>query len=246
MRRILVVEHQSDAGLGQLGERFIELGIELVTVQGPAVRELGINAESLHTFDGLIVLGGAMGPGDDTAAPWLPATRQLLALAVEQQLPTLGICLGAQLLTVALGGEVRTMENGPEIGLHTVTLNEAGQADLLLGSLSDSAARDGVALSELPVVQWHWLECATLAKGAVLLAGNAHCAHQAFRVGERAWGLQFHPEALADAAEAWSTIDDVSEYGLDAATVIAEIATETPRLRTIWRQLADRFAALTV
>lgn len=240
MQKILVIEHQPDAGLAHLGERFTELGIAVTTVQGPTASEAALNSESLRQFDGLIVLGGSAGPLDDLEAPWLPATRQLLVQAVEQGLPTLGICLGAQLLTVALGGEVTSMPNGPEIGLQEVTLTEAGIADPLLGALSDGVD----TLDSLPVVQWHWLESSELAAGSVLLASNAHCKNQAFRIGDRAWGLQFHPEALVSAVQAWSKIDDVSELGLSESEIIAEVSAETPRLRFIWQQLADRFAAL--
>lgn len=242
MQNILVIEHQRDAGLGCLGERFAELGITLTTVRGSAVQQLSTGADALRAFDALIVLGGSMGPCDDLAAPWLPTTRALLRLAVEQQLPTLGICLGAQLLTVELGGKVETMPNGPEIGLHEVVLTDAGLSDPLLGALNDSAA--DTALHRLPVLQWHWLECRELAPGAVLLASNDHCAHQAFRLGERAWGVQFHPEALTEAARAWTELDDVAEYGLEASAVIAEVAAASKRMRTIWRQCADHFAAL--
>ena len=240
MQKILVIEHQPDAGLAHLGERFAELGIQVTTVQGPAASELSLNSETLREFDGLIVLGGSVGPLDDLAAPWLPVTRELLAQAVEQGLPTLGICLGAQLLTVALGGQVTTMPNGPEIGLQQVTLSDAGESDPLLGGLSDGVD----TLSSLPVVQWHWLESSELAPGSVLLASNEHCTNQAFRIGDRAWGLQFHPEALVSAVRAWTKIDDVSELGLNEADIIAEVSAETPRLRFIWQQLADRFAAL--
>ena len=244
MRKILVIEHQGDAGLGYLGDRLNELGIELTTVHGPAARALEVTPDSLQGFDGLIVLGGSMGPCDDIAAPWLPATRQLLALAVEQHLPTLGICLGAQLLTVALGGEVNALSNGPEIGLQSVTLTEAGSADPLFGNLYEVQGEHSDPLTTLPVVQWHWLECARLAPGAVVLASNSHCTNQAFRIGDRAWGLQFHPEALEASARAWTSVDDVSQYGLDADTVVAEIAAESSRLRGIWQQFADHFAAL--
>lgn len=231
--RLLVVEHEADAGLGFLGERLRELGAEVVTTGPARDREVPGTVEG---FDGLIVLGGSMGPTDDEAAPWLPATRRLLAEAVERELPTLGICLGAQLLATATGGHVREIPAGPEVGLHAVRLHEAAESDPLLGGLGE----------ELPVVQWHWLEADRLPEGARVLASSPVCANQAYRLGSRAWGLQFHPEALGDTADAWTrfTGDDLAAHGLDPETVVREVRAAEPRLRGTWRVLADRFAEL--
>lgn len=232
MTRVLIVEHEGDAGIGFIGDRLRERGVELVEVgpdTGAAV------PESLDGFDGLIVLGGSMGPTDDELAPWLPATRALLSSAVEQELPTLGICLGAQLLSTATGGRVSRMPAGPEIGLSTVDLNEAGARDPLLGSLGGS---------RLPVVQWHWLESALLPQGAELLASSAACTNQVFRLGRRAWGLQFHPEALGDAAQIWGELDDMDAAGVDPATVVSEVRAAEPRLRETWLALMDGYAEL--
>jgi GMP synthase-like glutamine amidotransferase len=229
---VLVIEHQSEAGVGYLGEQLEGCGVELVQV-GP---DVGAPVPaSLDGFDGLIVLGGSMGPTDDDEAPWLPATRRLLADAVAQRLPTLGICLGAQLLATATGGRVSPMPNGPEVGLQAVRLLEAAADDPLLGGT------DG---AELPVVQWHWLEAEELPEGASLLASSPACANQAYRVGERAWGLQFHPEALGDSARDWAALDDLTAHGFDPERVVREVREAEPRLRQTWRLLADRFAAL--
>lgn len=227
--RFLVVEHEADAGLGLLGERFDEIGVETVSVGPNAGRPV---PDSLDGYDGLIVLGGTMGPMDDEEAPWLPATRQLLADSVEESVPALGICLGAQMLAAATGGSVRRIPEAPEVGLYTVQLNEAAAKDQLL---------DGLA-PELPVVQWHWLEADVLPPGAELLASSAACRNQAFRVGECAWGLQFHPEALGDTAQLWTELEDLEADGLDPDEVVRGVRAAEPELREIWRGLADRFA----
>lgn len=232
MTKILVVEHEADAGLGLLGERFAEIGVETVVV-GP---DAGLPVpESLDGYDGLVVLGGAMGPTDDEVAPWLPATRQLLATAVDQSVPALGICLGAQLLATATGGHVRRIPEAPEVGLLTVQLNEAAATDPLLG---------GFEHAELPVVQWHWLEADRLPEGAELLASSPACRNQAFRLGSHAWGLQFHPEALGDTAQAWTSVEDLTADGLDPATVVRGVREAEPQLRDAWRTLADRFTRI--
>jgi GMP synthase (glutamine-hydrolysing) len=232
--RVLVVEHQKDAGIGHIGERLQQLGLELDLV-GP---DTGNPVPtSLDGYDGLIVLGGSMGPTEDEKAPWLPATRELLSKAVDQALPTLGICLGAQLLATATGGHVRTIPAGPEVGLLSVELNENAATDPLLSGLE----------GHLPVVQWHWLEADQLPPGAELLASSAACTNQAYRLGDRAWGLQFHPEALGQAARDWGllTDDDLAGLGLDPNQVISEIEQAEPKLRETWQVIADRFAELT-
>lgn len=230
--RVLVVEHQRDAGLGLVGERLAHAGV-LVDQVGPDVgREV---PDSLDGYDGLIVLGGSMGPTDDERAPWLPATRQLLAEGVNRELPTLGICLGAQLLVTATGGRVGTMPTGPEVGLQTVTFDDSATGDPLFG---------GFAGAEVPAVQWHWLAAEALPAQTEVFASSAACATQAFRIGPRAWGVQFHPEALGDTARDWAddTGDDLVELGLDGDAVVDSVRSAETELRAAWSQVADRFA----
>lgn len=231
MTRLLVVEHEADAGLGLLGERLSELGVETVTV-GP---DAGVSIpESLDGYDGLIVLGGTMGPTDDEDAPWLPSTRRLLADAVEESVPALGICLGAQMLAAATGGHVRKIPEAPEVGVHSIQFNEAAAEDQLFGGFA----------GELAVVQWHWLEADQLPDGAELLASSQACQNQAFRVGSCAWGVQFHPEALGAAADTWVSLEDLTEDGLDPSAIASGVHAAEPRLRETWSALADRFAQI--
>lgn len=229
--RILVVEHQSDAGLGLVGERLRASGVEIVTVGPDAGEPI---PDSLQSFDGLIVLGGSMGPTEDEVAPWLPATRKLLADGVAEGLPTLGICLGAQLLATATGGHVRTMPGGPEVGVHGVNFLESAAQDPLFAGFTGTT---------LPAVQWHWLEADQLPENTRVLASSGACTNQAFRIGERAWGVQFHPEALGDTAQDWADDGkgDLAEIGLEPDEVVASVRTAEPELREAWSQVADRF-----
>lgn len=232
--RLLVIEHQRNAGLGQFSARLLERGLEL-DIAGP---ETGAEVPaSLGGHDGLMVLGGSTGPTEDEKAPWLPATRALLAAAVDLGLPTLGICLGAQLLAVAAGGRVRAMPGGPEIGLCAVGFGADAARDPLFG---------GIAGVEAPAVQWHWLEADVLPEGARVLASSSACRNQAFRLGEAAWGVQFHPEALGDTAADWAEEDRRSlvELGLDADAVLDSVRTAEARLSGVWLPVADRFAEL--
>lgn len=232
--RVLVVEHQGNAGIGHFATSLTAQGVELHTV-GPATTE--DVPESLDGFDGLIVLGGSMGPTDDDAAPWLPGTRALLAESVERSVPTLGICLGAQLLATATGGAVRNMPGGPEVGLLPVGFDAAHAQDPLFGPLAGST---------VPTVQWHWLEAAELPQGATVLASNEACRNQAFRLGTAAWGVQFHPEALSPTAEDWVVEegDGLDELGLSGPDVVAEVRAAEDRLRRLWGGVAERFAGV--
>lgn len=232
MTRILVVEHQHDAGSGLIGRRLVELGIELVTVGPDTGHQIPRKPDG---FDGVIVLGGSMGPTSDEEAPWLEPTRALLDAAVTREIPTLGICLGAQLLSTATGGRVGTMPGGPEVGVHRITLTAAAAEDPLFRGLDADAP-------ELPVVQWHWLETAQLPEGATLLAMSTACRNQVYRLGMNAWGLQFHPEALGDTAQDWRDVEDLTVEGLDPDTVVAEVRAAEPKLRELWGRLAERFA----
>lgn len=231
--RILVVQHQANAGLGVYREQLRAAASELV-IAGP-VFDTAVPS-SAAGFDAVIVLGGSMGPTDDEKAPWLVQTRELLRDAVAGGVPTLGICLGAQLLATALNGEVKTMPQGPEIGVCRVRVSDQAGADPLFGSCAGAA---------LPAVQWHYLEVATLPEGAVVLGGNDHCQHQIYRVGDAAWGTQFHPEANAQTVVDWVKEDpaELDRLRLNPEELVSTAQREEPALADESRQLMERFLA---
>jgi GMP synthase-like glutamine amidotransferase len=146
---------------------------------------------SLDGMAGLVVMGGPMGVHDIEAHPWLMAERDLLKGAVTAELPVLGVCLGAQQLAHALGADV-TSGNEPEVGVGEVHLTNEGHHDPVLGPGG----------SPLPCMHWHQ-DTFGVPPGAVLLAWSDLCPHQAFRVGSRAYGLQFHVEMTAVLAAHW-------------------------------------------
>jgi GMP synthase-like glutamine amidotransferase len=184
----------------------------------------------------VLVLGGAMGPADDDRCPWLPATRGLIVRAVDQAVPTFGICLGGELLALACGGEVTRGVNGPELGVLPVRLRPAAAGDPLFDGLVDPAS----------VVQWHWEEISRLPESAVWLADGDAYPHQAFRVGPAAWGVQGHPEVTADIASAWAREDSplLVAAGRDPASLVAEVRDAEPALTKTWQPVATRFAGL--
>ena len=101
----------------------------------PPARRRSDPGVDLTGYDALISMGGEMGARDDDIAPWLPATRRLLATAVRTATPTLGVCLGGQLLAAATGGTVRKGPDGPEIGAYLTAKRDAAMSDPLFADL---------------------------------------------------------------------------------------------------------------
>ena len=192
--RILVLEHDASGPVMLLGEWLTEAGADLRVLRPHAGDEV---PGEITGIDALVSLGGAMGAYDDEAAPWLPATRQLLAAATAAGTPTLGVCLGGQLLAVATGGRVERGADGPETGAHLVAKRDAAEADPLFA---------GLPLSP-DVMQYHHDVITRLPPGAVLLLSSIGYPNQAFRVGNAAWGLQFHIETTAEVLRSWARGD---------------------------------------
>jgi len=230
--RLLVVQHEPDAPVAWLGDWWRELGLELDVVRGDLGEPL---VPRLTEHDGLVVLGGAMGAGDDAVAPWLAPTRALISAAVADGLPTLGVCLGHQLAAVALGGTVVRNPSGRTVGLVPVRLTPEGADDPLLAGL------DG-----MPAVHFNDDVVVELPPGSTMLATLPDGAPQALRLGPVAWGLQFHPETSPEVFAAWLRWE--SPHGLSAEDeALAEHVTDArDALRAAWQPLAERFAALVV
>jgi len=147
----------------------------------------------------LVVLGGAMGANDDGRYPFLSDLKNLIRTTVAAGTPYLGICLGGQLLAAALGAEVAS-NRWEEVGTLTVSLTEEGTADRLFKGIPE----------RFGTFQWHH-DSFELPDGGILLASSSACPHQAFRVGETAWGLQFHPEVMEDSIRDWCAWDSSSQ-----------------------------------
>src|SRR5579875_3236310 len=116
-RRLLVVQLDPTDPVGRLGEWLTEAGLDLDVRALDAGEALPAD---LSEHDGVLVLGGSMGAEDDAVAPYLKDVRALLRAAVEHEVPTLGVCLGHQLLAVSAGGRVELNPLGPEIGAQLV------------------------------------------------------------------------------------------------------------------------------
>jgi GMP synthase (glutamine-hydrolysing) len=227
--RLLVVQHEDPCPPAWFGGWLRAEGVELDVVRAHLGEPL---PQLLDGYDGLLVLGGEMGAGDDARCAWLPPVKGLIAAATEQDVPLLGICLGHQLATVALGGTVERSPRGRTRGVVPIGLTAAGEADPLLGGC------DG-----LPSVHWNGDIAVCLPAGTTLLATTPDGAPQAVRFGRCAWGVQFHPEASAAVVAGWavprgpqSPVPAHVQAAVDAVTAAED------QLRSAWRPLATRFA----
>lgn len=223
---VLVVKHEVRAGLGYLAGWLGASGISCDVVR-PYLGE----HFPRHVPDGLIVLGGDASAWDDTVYPWLPATRELMRRCVDEGVPTLGICLGAQLLTLACGGEVERGDKGLEIGLREIVLLPEAAGDPLLGHLTGTAR----------VVQYHRDAMTRLPAGAVLLATGDQYPHQAYRLGETAWAVQFHPEATPEIFTGW-TVRSTDDLGATIDELNGQVKRAEDELIATWRPMAEGFA----
>ena len=233
MTRALVVTHSSTEGVALLGDWLVEAGLELVVVEPWAGQAL---PEDLADVDALVVMGGPQQAYDDDSAPWLRATKDLLRLAVRTDVPTLGVCLGAQLLAEATGGRVALGEDGIEAGARLVAKRDAAWEDPLLADIPFTPT----------VVQWHEDVVVDLPPGAVLLASSSKYPHQAFRVGTRAWGLQFHIETPPDMVRSWGRDYGarVVESGRDPVALAEQAVSELDEVAACWQPVAARFAEI--
>jgi GMP synthase (glutamine-hydrolysing) len=185
----VAIQHVPFEGPGLIAEAAAASDLELRTCH--VYR--GDLLPSMTGIGGLVVMGGPMGVGDAAEHPYLAEESKLIAATVDSGRPVLGVCLGAQLLAHALGAKVdRGME--AEIGMGTVTRTPAGRQDPVFGALAGDI---------LPVMHWHQ-DTFDLPAGAEWLARSELYAHQAFRVGRCAYGLQFHVEVDRELAEEWA------------------------------------------
>ncbi|HEY5981799.1 MAG TPA: type 1 glutamine amidotransferase [Microlunatus sp.] len=231
-RPVLVIQHTVVCPPGRVGDWLTESGCAFEVVhpyagEGPPT--------DLAGYAGLVVLGGEMGAYDDEIAPWLPATRALLAEAVAGGVPTLAICLGHQLLAVGTGGTVVRSAGGQQGGTLPVGLLPAAAEDPLFGPVPVGA------------VAIHWNNDLVVAPppGAVELA-RTPAGVQALRLGPAAWGVQFHPEVDLDLVRPWAAADvGAGELAPERAeSWLAEVAIADAALVATWRPFVHRFAAL--
>lgn len=189
--RILVLQNDPKVPVGRLDDAAADAGHELVIIDLLAGEALLPFAD----FDGVVALGGGMGAYEEGKFPFLVAEKQFLAEAVAAGVPTLGLCLGSQLLADALGGSAYLADR-PEVELARVTNRAEGDP------LADAISADNVLLFHEDTFD--------VPQGATLLASNDRFVH-GFRYAS-AVAIQPHPEVTTEIAFEW--IDDTSDKNL--------------------------------
>ncbi|HKU55400.1 MAG TPA: type 1 glutamine amidotransferase [Gaiellaceae bacterium] len=182
----------------------------------------------LEAYDAVLVFGGSMHVDQDDEHPWLRVELEWLRALLERPVPTLGICLGSQLLARAAEAWVGPVAR-PEIGWHEVELTAAAAEDPVLSVLP----------SRFEALQWHHYGH-ELPEGAVALA-HSPASLQGFRLGESCWGVQFHPEVTELQLERW--ISDESDPPPDPEGLRAETRAKIGGWNELGRRLCRSFLA---
>ena len=216
LKQAAAIRHVPFEDLGTFEPALRQAGYDVHYVEA-GLDDLG--AAGLDQADLLIVLGGPIGAYEDPSYPFLVDELALLERRLGADRPTLGICLGAQLIARALGGRVYPT-GVKEIGWGPLTLSSAGQA----GALRH--------LDGFDVLHWHG-DTFDLPDGCELLASTAVCRNQAFARGSNLLALQFHPEVDERGIERWliGHACELAGAGIDPAALRARTREAAPALR---------------
>lgn len=190
--RLLMIQHVSCEGPGLLQDMLEQNGwetdIRCMDIPGITL------PENLNGYDAFIILGGPMGAYEEKRYPYLYTVEDLVLEAAAKDIPTIGICLGGQIIARSLGAEV-TPNPVKEIGWSLIKILDQGKASRLFQGSPDY----------LSVFQWHG-DTFALPEGAVLLASSEQCQNQAFVYNDHIWALQFHLEVNPDMIQNWSEV----------------------------------------
>jgi GMP synthase (glutamine-hydrolysing) len=190
-KKLLVFQHVRHEGLGTLDPLLRGTGIQIDSVNFSREPE---ERPTLDGYDGLVVLGGPMGVYDTDKYPHLSLETKLIEHAAKEEMPVLGICLGAQLIASALGA--RVYPNGiKEIGWYDLTPTLDARDDPLFRHIERTEK----------VFQWHG-DTFDLPRGGVHLASSPLCANQAFRYRRQIYALQFHLEIDVPTIDTWLNV----------------------------------------
>lgn len=230
---ILVIEHEAQCPPGWMGDRLVDAGCAL-DVRRPYRGD--VLPTDLTEHRSMVVLGGDMDAFADADHPWLTDVKSLVRSASADGTPTLGICLGHQLITVALGGEVHRNPLGQQIGVPRVGWLGTADEDLLFAPLTGTRI----------AVQWNNDVVRSLPTSSVVLAQTDRGEIQAVRFGPAMWGVQWHPEAGEEIVTQWAANDrdDASERGVDVDVYVAQVAAAHTELQASAQRMAEGFAAL--
>jgi GMP synthase (glutamine-hydrolysing) len=231
MKPVVLVRNDTYESFGLAAPALAWVGVDIATANLPAGAEL----PPIGEVGGVVMFGGTQNVDQTEHFPHLARAREYSREAVDAGVPFLGICLGCQILARALGHPVSTSPV-KECGFEPLRPTAEGKEDRLLSQYTDGDM----------VVQWHE-DTFELPSGAALLASSDSVPVQAFRVGDRAWGIQFHQEV--DAAEfGWwveiadGEIDLEATWGKSADRLREESARHMAANEERGRELFRRFA----
>ena len=225
MEDVLVFQHDPFEDLGFFAE---VLDRERATYRIIRLFHGEIPAEDWKHVAALIVLGGSMAAEDEEKFPFLRWEKRIIRAAIDESVPILGICIGAQLIAATLGARIYH-GSVKEIGWSPISITPHGQVDSLLGYLPENAT----------VFQWHG-DGFDLPAGALCLAASTHYKTQAFRLGQTIYGLQFHLEVTPRMIERW--IVERSKDLASAPYVLPEkIFVDTKNYAPISKYYGERF-----
>jgi GMP synthase (glutamine-hydrolysing) len=225
MEEVLVFQHDPFEDLGFFAEVLEKQGADYRVLR---LFEGEMPAEDWQHIDALIILGGPMSVGEEDQFQFLRWEKRIIRAAIDEAVPILGVCLGAQLIAESLGTKIY---HGPvkEIGWSPISITPHGQVDSLLGYLPESAT----------VFQWHG-DGFELPQGAIHLASSVHFKTQAFRVGKSIYGLQFHLEVTPTMIERW--IDERSkDLALVPYVLPEKILADTHNYASTLKYYGERF-----
>ena len=229
MPRALAIVHQLDAGPGVFRDEALAQGWQMDSWLIPASESAPADP---FTYDAVFAFGGAMHADQEAQHPWLREEKELLANLIDSRIPTMGVCLGSQILAEAAGARaVRAPK--PEIGWYEVELTPEGMRDPIIGGLDPS----------FEAFQWHSYR-SPLPPGAVELASSP-IAMQAYRIGDSAWGIQFHAEVSEVDAVSWAVNfavdEDAVKMEVDPDALSAQILERIGEWNKLGRDLCGRF-----
>jgi GMP synthase-like glutamine amidotransferase len=218
MHRALIVQQVPHEGPGLIGVELRRAGFKADFVRAYSKDRFPRSAAG---YSALVVLGGPMGVYEEDEYPFIKDEIKLLESALKDRVPTLGVCLGAQLLARAAGSAVYKGP-GKEIGFYKVRVTDEGARDGLLKGLP----------REFDVFQWHGdtFDVTNEEKGSVNLASSPLFPNQLIRVGKNAYGVQFHLEVDLRMVREWIEVNDPELKTLKGVIDPEAILKEAPKL----------------